>query len=108
MDACICVSSIRCYFLDFFCIVYLPLWFVSAVLVSYRLFCGFPYCLILRPGLLNRGDQKRLVEKIGMFLISAIGVDTVAEALLAAYEGKESRPNVDIMENAAMRALLCK
>ena len=65
--------------------------------------CAFPHLLILRPGLLNRGDQKRLVERIGMVLMAAIRVDTVAAALVAAYEGRQDRPAVDIMENAAMQ-----
>ena len=29
----------------------------------------FPLCYIYRPGLLDRGDSKRMVEKLGLFFL---------------------------------------
>ncbi|RYG47377.1 hypothetical protein EON67_08645 [archaeon] len=38
---------------------------------------------ILRPGLLNRGDEARWVEKMAMYVMPSIPVQTVARAMVA-------------------------
>lgn len=43
----------------------------------------FPSTSILHPGLLDRGDEARWVEKMGMYVLPSIPVQVVARAMVA-------------------------
>ena len=43
---------------------------------------GFKYATVARPGLLERGDAARGVEKVFAKLVSSVGVSQVARALV--------------------------
>lgn len=47
---------------------------------------GFSNLFIARPGLLNRGDDARTVEKIALWIIPSISVRDVARGLIAAVD----------------------
>ena len=66
---------------------------------------GFDKCWVLRPGLLERGDVKRGVEKMMMAcLMPAIPVSVVGGAAVAAYEKQLGEGAAVIMTNKELRA----
>eukprot|EP00128_Syssomonas_multiformis_P017110 Colp12_sorted_trinity150504_noHs@3773 len=65
----------------------------------------FTYTDIYRPGLLDRGEHARTIEKIGKFFMSGIPVSTVAQAMtkraLTAMRqsGTSAEPSVTVLSN---------
>ncbi|KAJ0395686.1 hypothetical protein P43SY_002479 [Pythium insidiosum] len=55
---------------------------------------AFPRTGIFRPGLLNRGELARSVEKIGLYFIPSITATAVAKGMVADFETEGSTPGV--------------
>lgn len=74
---------------------------------------GFQRASIFRPGLLERKELSRTVEKVGKFFVSAISCRLVAEAMLAdasrslggGSKDGEKTPPVKIYENSDIKKL---
>jgi oxidoreductase len=47
---------------------------------------GFAKCWVLRPGLLERGDATRFVERVGKWFMSGFSLSCLANAAVHAYE----------------------
>ena len=65
---------------------------------------GFPSVSILRPGLLNRQEHARPIERLGSAILSSIAVEDVAKVMIMAAE-KVNKPTVQIYSMKEMQQL---
>ena len=76
---------------------------------AYAMAAGFQYLAVLRPGLLDRGDEARTIERVSKRLgVPVISVADVAAAGVAAFEAESKPAAAEVLENRGMRAAVAK
>ncbi|EQC39779.1 hypothetical protein SDRG_03204 [Saprolegnia diclina VS20] len=65
---------------------------------------SFPRTTIAQPGLLQRGDLSRFVERVGHCVLPSVSVAAVAKAMVTDYETNGATPGLTILAHNDMKA----